>query len=55
MRMKRESFKDIVKFLAFGLFGVVVFVLMAATILEKIHSTELVLSKIYTAPWMIAL
>ena len=53
--MKRESLKDIVKFLAFGLFGVVVFVLMAATILEKIHSTELVLSKIYTAPWMIAL
>lgn len=53
--MKRELLKDIVKFLAFGLFGVVVFVLMAATILEKIHSTELVLSKIYTAPWMIAL
>lgn len=43
------------KYLAFGSLALVTFVLMAATIVEKIYGSALVISKIYTSWWMIAL
>ena len=43
------------KLLSFGSLAIIAFVLMAATVVEKIHGTALVLSKIYTSWWMISL
>lgn len=43
------------KYLAFGSLALMTFVLMAATIVEKIYGNALVISKIYTSWWMIAL
>ena len=53
--MSETTRKRVFKLLSFGSLAVITFVLMAATIVEKIHGTELVLSKIYTSWWMIAL
>ena len=53
--MQNLKLKSILKLLSFGTLAIVVVAMMGATIVEKIHGTELVLSKIYTAPWMIAL
>ena len=53
--MSEINKKRLLKLLSFGSLAVVAFVLMTATIVEKIHGTELVLSKIYTSWWMISL
>ncbi len=53
--MQNAKLKPILKLLSFGTLALVVVALMGATVVEKIHGSELVLSKIYTAPWMIAL
>ncbi len=53
--MKETRVKNILKLLSFGTLAIVVVVMMGATIVEKLYGTQLVLSKIYTAPWMIAL
>lgn len=53
--MSETTKKRLSKLLSFGSLAIIAFVLMAATIVEKFHGTELVVSKIYTSPWMIAL
>jgi cytochrome c-type biogenesis protein CcsB len=53
--MSETTKKRVFKLLSFGSLAIITFVLMAATIVEKIHGTELVVSKIYTSWWMIAL
>ncbi len=49
--MKNRVLRNI----SFGLSGVVVVILMVATILENLYGTTFVIQKIYTSPWMIAL
>ncbi|MBQ2783984.1 MAG: cytochrome c biogenesis protein CcsA [Alistipes sp.] len=53
--MQNAKLKPILKLLSFGTLAIIVVAMMGATIVEKMHGTELVLSKIYTAPWMIVL
>ena len=53
--MSRDIVRKILKLLSFGSLAVIVCVLMVATVIEKIHGTELVFSKIYTSWWMITL
>ena len=53
--MSETTKKRVLKFLSFGSLALVAFVLMAATVVEKIHGTELAVSKIYTSWWMITL
>lgn len=50
--MKREK---LFKYLSLGLFATIIVILMAATIMEKLHGTEYALENIYCAHWMIAL
>ncbi len=50
--MKREK---LFKYLSLGLFATITAILMAATIMEKLHGTEYALENIYCAHWMIAL
>ena len=53
--MSEITKKRLFRLLSFGTLAVVTFVLMAATVVEKVHGTELVFSKIYTSWWMIVL
>ncbi len=49
--MKNRVLRDI----AFGLCGVIVVVLICATIMEKIYGTTFVTMHIYSSPWMVCL
>lgn len=55
LNMSETTKNRVLKYLSFGSLALVTFVLMAATVVEKIHGSELVMSKIYTSWWMIAL
>ena len=50
--MKREK---TFKYLSFTLFAIITVVLMAATVMEKLHGTAYAIENIYCADWMIAL
>lgn len=47
--------KNWIKNISFGLFAVITLILMAATIIEKIHGSNFVYENIYGAKWMIIL
>ena len=47
--------RRVLKLLSFGSLAIITCVLMVATVVEKVHGTELVFSKIYTSWWMILL
>lgn len=53
--MTTDIRRRVLKLLSFGSLAVITCVLMAATVVEKVHGTELVFSKIYTSWWMILL
>lgn len=50
--MKREK---TFKYLSFTIFAIITVVLMAATVMEKLHGTAYAIEYIYCADWMIAL
>ena len=47
--------KRFLKYLSFGAVGVILPVLVTATLLEKFYGTRVVVDLIYSSPWVIAL
>lgn len=53
--MTHKGNQRLLKWLAFGLFGLVILILMVATIVEKLYGTEFALATIYKSWWMVSL
>ncbi len=45
---------NILKYLSFGLTGLLVLTMMTATVLEKVYGTDFVVSQVYGSPYFVA-
>lgn len=53
-QMQTSKDMNTLKYLSFGLTGLLVLAMMTATILEKAYGTDFVLSQIYGSPFFVA-